>query len=117
MLKLRSQGAGVEAFGVERVDALGAQDQVERDPEEQREDDQAAGVALPVLALVGPHAQHPVGEALDWPDDGTQEDALVGEDARHVDADRLDQRDQDGDEDGDLQPALRHQRFSPRSSA
>ncbi len=110
-------GAGVEAFGVERLDPLGAQDQVEDDPGEDREEDQALRVALPVLFLAGIDPQHPVGEPLDRPEDGAEEDPLAGVDARHVGTERRRQRDHDGDEDGDLQPALGHQRFSPRSSA
>ena len=45
-------GARVKAFGVEGMQRLGAQDQVQREPEEAREDQQAAGVGLPVLPLV-----------------------------------------------------------------
>ena len=50
-------GAGVEALRVEGLDVLGAQDQVQREPEQAREDDQGAGVGLPVLPAVGvdPH--------------------------------------------------------------
>ena len=110
-------GARAEALGVERLDALGAQDQVERQPGEQAEDDDRAGVGLPVLPVVGPHAQHPVGEALDWPDDGSQEDPFALEDLGDVAAEQRHQRGEDDQEDDDLEPALRHQSFSPRNSA
>ena len=111
-------GAGVEALRVERLDPLGAEDQVEREPGEEREDDEAAGVGLPVLALgLGVDPEDPVGEPLDRPDDRGEEDAFAVEDVGHVDPDRLDQGDEDGAEDRDLQLALDHQRFSPRSSA
>ena len=43
-------GGRVEALGVEGMDPLGAQDQVERQPEQRAEDERRARVGLPVLA-------------------------------------------------------------------
>ena len=95
-------GAGVEALGVERLDALGAEDQVEHQPGEQAEGDDRARVGLPVLPVVGPHAQHPVGEALDRPEDRGQEDPFALEDLGDVAAEQRHQGGEDDQEDDDL---------------
>ena len=57
-----------EALVVERMDALRAQDHVEHHEEQCAEDERRAGVALPVLAVLGIDAQQPVRDALDGPE-------------------------------------------------
>ena len=67
VLNVTFHGAGVEVLRVQPGEVpqrLRAQDEVQQQPAGEREDDQALGVRLPVLALVGVDAQHPVQEPL-----------------------------------------------------
>ena len=109
--------ARVKALGIERVQRLRAQDQIQREPEQRGEDQQAAGVGLPVLPTAHVHPKRAVEQPLERPDHGREEHALAREHARHVAAQQRRERHEHRDEQRDLQRALQHQSLSPRSSA
>ena len=103
-----------EVLRVERVDPLGAQDEVEQRERERAEDEDGARVGLPVLAALAPHAEQPVDGALDEAEGGE----LAGEHARHVAADQRRQRGEDREEERDLEPAGDgHVRTAPGAAA
>ena len=111
-------GPRAEALGVERVDPLRAQDQVQREERDEAEDDHRPSVGLPVLLARGVRAQRAVQEPLQRAQDAGEHDRLARVDARHVAAHERRQRREDGEEDGDLQPALSgHPTRSSRSMA
>ena len=108
-------GARGEVLRVERVQPLGAQDEVEQREGERAEDQDGARVALPVLTALGPHAEQAVDRALDE----AERVELAREHARHVAADERRQRGQHCQEERDLEPAREGhcQNRSGRSSA
>ena len=60
----------METAGLHGMQRLGAQDQVQREPEEAREDEQRPGVGLPALGDAGIDAQDAIGEAFQRPSTG-----------------------------------------------
>jgi hypothetical protein len=110
---------GVKGLGVEGVDPLRAQDEEEQQPAEEREDDHALGVCLPVLAARRVDPKRAVGQALDGPRDRVQERALAAEDPRHVPAEQRHGGGYEPAVDRDLGEVLEHRpaRASPRAGA
>ena len=103
-------GGRGEVLRVERVQPLGAQDEVEQREGERAEDEDRARVPLPVLTALAPYPEQAVERPLHEAE-GVQ---LAREDARHVAADDRCQRGQRRQEERDLEPAREgHSRSSP----
>ena len=94
-----------EALGIERQQVLEAQDQVQRDEAGDAEGQHGHGVAEPVLALVGFHAEGLVEHALDRAQHRVEPGALALPDARQIEAQRKRQGHRHCDGEQDFRPA------------
>ena len=90
---------------------LRAQDEVQEQPADEREDDQALGVRLPVLAAFGVDAHDPVQQTLGDAEHGIEPRVAARVDGRHVTAERECQRRQRDDEQENREPAEERHRL------